>query len=299
MELINIFIYFGTMAGLYAILALTLNFHYGLSGLVNFGHVGFFAVGAYAAAILSTAGMPAWLGFIIAILAAGATGYLVSLPTRKLSVHYWAIMTIAISEVIRLIALNEEWLTRGSFGIDSIPQPMAAVLPTQSYPAFYLIFVWCFVALTFYLLDLLASSPFGRVLKAIREEDDLALALGKPVFRFKVKAMTIGAALAGLAGALYAHYVTYISPIDFMPLITFLIWVMVILGGKGNLWGSVLGGAIIVVFFNSTRYVKDFLPFEAQTVSSLRMVIIGLLIMLVVLYRPQGLLPEKKKEFDR
>lgn len=298
MELINTFIYFGTMAGLFAILALTLNFHYGFSGLVNFGHVGFFAVGAYAAAILSKAGAPTWLGFLVAILAAGATGYLVSLPTRKLSVHYWAIITIAISELIRLVALNEGWLTGGSFGIDSIPQPLAAVIPTQLYPAFYLLFVWCFVALTFYLLHLLVSSPFGRVLKALREEDDLALALGKPVSRFKVKAMTIGAALAGLAGALYAYYITYISPLDFMPLITFLAWVMVMLGGKGNLWGSVLGGWIIVIFFNSTRYVKDFLPFQDQTVASLRMVIIGLLIMLVVLYRPQGLLPEKKKEFE-
>ena len=120
----------------------------------------------------------------------------------------------------------------------------------------------------------------------------------KPVFNFKLKAMTVGAMFAGTSGSLYAHYVTYISPSDFMPLVTFIVWAMVIIGGKGNVLGSIAGSAIIVVFYNSTRFLKDFLPLPPETVASLRMVAIGILMILTVLYRPDGLIREKKNAYD-
>ena len=297
MGLINLFAYFATMMGIYGILALSLNFQYGHSGLVNFGVVGFFATGAYVSALVTLAGSPFFVGLILAGMGGGLLGFLVALPTSKLSIHYWAITTLGIGEIIRLIANNEEWLTKGPFGLVNIPQPASEMIPTAVYPIFYLILVLAILLITFIIIRLMVDSPFGRVLKAIREEDDLALAMGKPVFHFKVKAMTVGAFFAGIAGALHAHYITYISPIDFMPLITFLIWGMVIVGGRGNNAGALVGTAIIVIFFNSTRYLKDYLPFSGQTVASLRMVAIGLLIILVVLYRSEGLVKEKKKSF--
>lgn len=294
MGIVNLFTYFATMMGIFGILALSLNYQYGHSGLVNFGVVGFFATGAYVSALVTQAGLPFLGGIILAGLAGGLLGFLVALPTSKLSIHYWAITTLGIGEIIRLIANNEEWLTKGSFGLVAIPQPLHKVIPAAAYPIFYLSIVLALLLVIFIIIRLLVNSPFGTVLKAIREEDDLALAMAKPVFHFKVKAMTVGAVFAGIAGSLYAHYITYISPIDFMPLITFIIWGMVIVGGKGNSIGALAGTAIIVIFFNSTRYLKDFLPFSAHTVASLRMVAIGLLIIVVVLYRPEGLVREKK-----
>ena len=297
MGLVNLFTYFATMMGIYGILALSLNFQYGHAGLVNFGVVGFFATGAYVSALVTLAGSPFFVGIMLAGMAGGLLGFLVALPTSKLSIHYWAITTLGIGEVIRLIANNEEWLTKGPFGLVNIPQPFHGIIPTAVYPIFYLILVLAFLLVIYITIRLMVNSPFGRVLKAIREEDDLPLAMGKPVFHFKVKAMTIGAAFAGIAGALHAHYITYISPIDFMPLITFIIWGMVIVGGKGNSVGALVGTAIIVIFFNSTRYLKDFLPFTGHAVASMRMIAIGLLIILVVLYRSEGLVKEKKSHF--
>jgi ABC-type branched-subunit amino acid transport system permease subunit len=294
MGIVNLLTYFATMMGIFGILALSLNYQYGHCGLVNFGVVGFFATGAYVSALMTQTGLPFLGGIILAGLAGGLLGFLVALPTSKLSIHYWAITTLGFGEIIRLIANNEEWLTKGSFGLVNIPQPFHQVVSTAVYPLFYLSLVLALLLVIFIITRLLVNSPFGRVLKAIREEDDLALAMGKPVFHFKVKAMTAGAIFAGIAGSLYAHYITYISPIDFMPLITFIIWGMVIVGGKGNSIGALAGTAIIVIFFNSTRYLKDFLPFSAHTVASLRMVAIGLLIIVVVLYRPEGLVREKK-----
>jgi ABC-type branched-subunit amino acid transport system permease subunit len=295
MGVVNLLLYFATMMGIYGILALGLNFHYGFSGLVNFGHVAFFAVGAYTSALVTMLGAPFLLGVFLAGVAGGLLGFIVALPTSKLSIHYWAITTLGIGEIIRLIAINEEWLTRGSFGIIGIPQPLHGVISASLYPAFYLGVVGAFLALTYFVVRKLANSPFGRVLKAVREEDDLALAMGKPVFYFKVKAMTVGAIFAAIAGALFAHYITYISPLDFMPIVTFIIWAMVIVGGKGNALGSIVGGVIIVVFFNSTRFLKDYLPLSGQTVASLRMVAIGVLIILVVLFMRGGLVKERKK----
>jgi branched-chain amino acid transport system permease protein len=289
--------YFATMMGIYGILTLSLNFHYGLSGLVNFGHVGFFAVGAYTSAMVTMMGVPFLVGVVLGGIAGGLLGFLVALPTSKLSVHYWAITTLGIGEIIRLVALNEEWLTRGSFGLIGIPQPLVSVFPAGLYPVFYLAVVVAFLGITYFTIRKLANSPFGRVLKAIREEDDLALAMGKPVFHFKVKAMAVGAGFAGVAGALFAHYITYISPLDFMPIVTFIVWAMVIVGGKGNEVGSVVGAVVVVVFYNSTRFLKDYLPLSGQTVASLRMVAIGILIILVVLFMRGGLIKERKKVY--
>ncbi len=298
MALYDISIYFLIMIGIYSILSLGLNLQYGFGGLVNFGLVAFFAVGAYTGALVAAAGLPFAAGLPAAALTSALLGFVVALPASKLPVSYWAITTLGIGEVIRMITLNEEWLTKGSFGIAGIAQPLEKFIKTDYYTIFYLLFVWTLVLLVFLLVTRLAGSPLGRLLKAIREEDELASAMGKPVFLIKLKIMSLGAAMAGIAGALYAYYVTYISPFDFMPLITFLVWAMVILGGKGNIFGSIVGAAVIVAFYNSTRYLKDIWDISPDTLASLRMVAIGVLIILTVLYKPEGLLEEKKKTYE-
>ena len=184
-----------------------------------------------------------------------------------------------------------------SFGIEGIPRPCEGLWGDAYYSLFYLFFVWFFVGLAYVVIRRLSNSPFGHILKAVREDDDLPLAMGKPVFKAKLKTMALGSAFAGIAGALYAYYITYISPSDFMPLVTFLVWAMVIIGGRGNILGSLAGAAIIVAFYNSTRYLKDIWDVPAETLASLRMVAIGILIILTVLYKPDGFLKEKKKTY--
>lgn len=297
MGILDFFVHLGTMTGIYAILALSLNFHYGFSGLVNFGVVGFFAIGAYTSALVTNAGIPFLVGILLSGVAGALLGLVVALPTSKVSVQYWAITTLGVGEIVRLVVTNEEWLTNGSFGIAGIIQPLSSVIPGKLYPLSYMGIVLIFLCSSLFLIKKLSNSPFGRNLKVIREDDELPLALGKSVFYLRVRAMAIGAMIAGIAGSLYAHYITFISPIDFMPTVTFIIWGMVIVGGKGNVMGSVVGAVIIVLFYNSTRYVKDYLPISSATAASLRMVVIGMLMILVVLYKPKGLLKERKKTY--
>jgi ABC-type branched-subunit amino acid transport system permease subunit len=286
------------MMGIYAILALSLNFHYGYAGLINFGHVAFFITGAYASALITKSGSPFIIGIIIAGISSGILGFLIALPTSKLSVHYWAICTMAIAEIIRIFINNEEWLTGGSFGLPGIPQPFSSFIPVSYYPFFYLVvLVIPIVAFTYFILNLLINSPFGFVLKAIREGDDLPLAMGKNVYNFRVTTMGIGAFFAGIAGALYAHYICYLNPLDFTPVVTFLVWSMIIVGGKGNNNGAIVGAIVIIAFYNSTRFLKDYLNINADILASFRMVAIGMLIILTLLFKREGLLKEKKYIF--
>lgn len=295
--MVELGLFFAALIAIYAIMALALNLQYGFGGLLNFGLVAFFAIGAYASANFSTAGVPVLLSMALATVISAIAGALIAIPTMRLSVHYWAIVTISISELIRVISTNESWLTGGTFGMRQIPQPFSSVVPAQAYPAFFAAFTIVFLILCYMISVRVANAPFGRVLKVIREDEDFGRSLGKDVSRFKLKTMTLGAAMVGLAGALYAHLTTFISPQAFEPIVTFIIWAAVILGGKGNLKGSILGAFVMVALFNSTRFIGDYLDIQAVLIANIRLALIGLLIMLTVLLRPDGILPERKREF--
>ena len=295
--MIELALFFSVLIGIYAIMALALNLQYGYAGLLNFGLVAFFAIGAYASALLSLSGVPVLIAMAIAAVIAAIVGALIAIPTMKLSVHYWAIVTISIAELIRVISTNEEWLTGGTFGLGDIPQPLAALVPFESYPLFFAGFTLVLVAACYLFSSALVHSPYGRVLKVIREDEDFGQSLGKDVARFKLRTMIVGAAMVGLAGALYAHFTTYITPQAFEPIVTFIIWAAVILGGKGNLLGSLLGATVIVLLYNSTRFIGDYVELSAVTLANIRLALIGLLIMLTVLLRPDGILPERKQVF--
>jgi len=298
MPLVNFLIYLLTMIGIYSLLAMSLNFQVGFTGLINFGQVAFFLIGAYTSSLLVTkAGAPLALGFLGGMALSGLFGYIISIPTKSLKADYWAIATLAGGEVVRLIALNEGWLTEGPFGVMSIPQPLRWLFSRDTYPLFYLLLVVALVAVAYLVLSLLTNSPFGRNLKAIRDEEDICLSLGKNTQKLKLQAMVVAGMVAGLGGALFAHYITYISPENFRPIETFLMWAMIIVGGKGNHLGAILGAVVIQLFNVSTRFIGGYVPLGADSMAALRMVIIGVLIVLFLLYAPEGLVKEKKKVY--
>ncbi len=287
----------GINALIYALLALGLTLQWGHTGLINFGHVAFFAVGAYTSALLTLyAGAPIPLGMAAAAVAAGLAAYPIGVVTVRLREDYLAIVTIGFSELVRLVLLNEQWLTRGPMGLPGIPAPFAG-LPRGAAEAAYL--GLCLVAVTaaFVLLERLVRSPFGRILRAIREDEDAAAALGKQVTAFKLRSLVLGAALAGLAGALYAHYLTYIVPDQFIPLVTFYVWIAVILGGSGSMAGALLGTAILFGFLEGTRFLPDLgVRIDEARLAAIRFVVIGLGLILLVLFRPEGILGGRERD---
>ncbi|MDZ7788872.1 MAG: branched-chain amino acid ABC transporter permease [Halofilum sp. (in: g-proteobacteria)] len=149
-----------------------------------------------------------------------------------------------------------------------------------------------------WLLHRLTEMPFGRALRAMREGDETPLALGKNVASLRIRAMFIGGLVAGLAGVLYVHFNAFVAPNYFMPIETFLIWVMVIVGGAGNYLGAIAGTVLIQLIYNSTRFIGDYVPIDSSVLASMRMIAIGVLIILVLIYMPRGLLPERRRRYD-
>jgi branched-chain amino acid transport system permease protein len=292
--MLNYLLAMATFAGIYGLLALSLNVIWGLTGMVNLGLAGFFAVGAYASALTTTAlGLPIALGLVAALLAAGIAGVALTLVTMRLREDYLAIVTLGFAEVVRLVALNESWLTRGADGISGIPGPFRAALGAQFNLA-YLGFVLALLGIALLLVERLRLSPFGRVLRAIRDDQQVAAVAGKQVLAFKLKAFAISAALAGFAGALYGHYTSYIVPDIFEPLITIYVFLALTAGGTGNNWGAVLGAFLLLAVLESTRFLTGWVPgLSGAQQAALREMLVGGLLIVVLLVRPRGVLPER------
>jgi branched-chain amino acid transport system permease protein len=198
-----------------ALVGLALNLQWGVAGLVNFGVVGFVALGAYATALLAPA--LGWFGGIIAAaLICAVISTVLAFLSIRLEENYLAIVTIGFGEVVRILLLNEAWLTGGAVGIADIPRPFVSLVAPARYDFVLLAFSVALVAITFGLLEVLVRSPFGRVLRAVRDDATVAAALGKPVLMLRIKAFAIGGAVMGVAGALHAFYLTYIDPSQFL-----------------------------------------------------------------------------------
>ena len=281
-----------TYIGIFAILTLSLNLEAGFTKLMNFGKVAFFAIGAYTSALLTLFGFPFIAGLFFSIILSGFVGFLIAVPTLRLREDYFAITTIAFGEILRLFLISEVWLTNGSNGLTGIPRPLFAIFQ-ETFGLFYLSLVLISLSACYLICEKIVNSPFGRVLKAIREDEVAAQALGKDIFIFKTKSFIIGSAMAGLAGSLFAHYVTFIAPDMFMPILTFSIWVMMVIGGSANNSGAVLGAILIQLFERTTRFLKDIviLPIDPF---NFRIIIIGLLLILFITYSPSGMLKERK-----
>ena len=280
-------------AGIYALLALGLNLVWGLAGLVNLGLAGFFAFGAYASALATVKlGWPIAGGMALGFVVAALAGALLMLVTLRLRGDYLAIITLGFAEAVRLVASNEIWLTRGTDGISGIPGPWRGALSPAQFNGVFLALTVLAVALVLWLLERLRASAYGRVLRAIRDDDQVAAVAGKYVARFKVEAFAIASGIMGLAGALYGHFTSYVAPDLFTPIITIYIFLAVTAGGVGNNFGAVLGAVVVMMALEGTRFIAEALPglAGAQT-AALREAVIGILLLLIMRLRPQGLLP--------
>ncbi|HEY7577878.1 MAG TPA: branched-chain amino acid ABC transporter permease [Acetobacteraceae bacterium] len=281
-------------AGIYALLALGVNLTWGIAGMVNLGLAGFFAVGGYTTALLTKSGIAIPLGILAAAFVAAATGAVVALVTVRLRADYLAIVTLGFSESVRIAAANEIWLTNGSDGIAGIPGPWRGTLDPQQFNLMFLGILVAILAMIFTVMQRLAYSPFGRVLRAIRDDEDVVAVAGKHVLAFKVKAFAVGAAVLGVAGALYAHETSYIAPDIFAPLLTLNIILALVAGGIGNNAGAVLGAVLIVALLEGTRFVAPLLPFLAPAqVAALRELLVSMLLLAILRILPEGIVPER------
>jgi len=265
--------------------ALGLNVVVGLAGLLDLGYVGFYAVGAYTVAILSSqhANLPWLLCMPIAVLVSMVAGVILGTPTLRLRGDYLAIVTLGFGEIIRITANNVEWLG-DSRGISNIATPPSigplkfTVLDAKPY--FFLGLTTILIVI--FLLRRLENSRVGRSWNAIREDEDAAELMGVDTFKFKLWAFAIGAAIGGLAGSLYAGKVQFINPSNFPLQLSILFLAAVVLGGAGNMWGAVVGGALVA-----------WMPERFRGFADKRVFVFGVALVLVMVFRPQGLIPRK------
>ena len=284
-----------TFAGVYALLALGLNVIWGMAGMVNLGLAGFFALGAYASALATVAlGLPIPIGVAVAVAMAALAGGILCRMTLTLRGDYLAIVTLGFGEVVRLVAANEIWLTNGSDGIPGIPGPLRGTLSPLAFNWLSCVLVLAAVGVCWFLTERLRRAPYGRVLRAIRDDETAAAAAGKPVRRFRVEAFALGAGILGLAGAAYAHFTSYVAPDIFRPLLTIYIFLALTAGGTGNTAGAVLGAFLVILILEGSRFLEPLIPgLSGAQGAALREIIIGSALILVMRLRPGGLLAER------
>lgn len=270
---------------IYSACALSLELLVGQTGLLSVVQGAFFGLGAYTSGLLALHfGIPFPLSCFAGMAVAALVSFVVSLPCLRLHDDYFVIATFGFQMILFSIFNNWMELTRGPLGIPGIPQPVIFGWYVDSHLKF-LILSSFFAAIAYLVVWRIASSPFGRVLHAIREDEVLAKALGKNTLRFKVTAFAVSAALAASAGSLYAHYITYIDPTSFTVMESILIISMVIIGGAGSLWGPLIGAVVLVTLPEALR----FLGFPSAVAANLRQVIYGILLVVMMMVRPQGL----------
>lgn len=298
---------------MYMLVALGLNIVVGYAGLLDLGYVGFYAVGAYTAAILTSfhANWPLLLALPVAVLASTVSGVLLGAPTLRVRGDYLAIVTLGFGEIIRLVAVNTEWLGAAK-GISNIARPPSlggteglfeiphlywgdgtVLLDTQDTTKFLVFgvldqipYYWMGLTVVFIMLFadyLIKNSRVGRAWEATREDEDAAELMGVPTFRFKLLAFATGAFIGGLAGALYASRQNFINPLSFLLLFSILFLAAVVVGGQGNRWGVLVGAALVAYLPQRFREFDDF-----------RVLVFGLALVVLATVRPEGLFPPRR-----
>ncbi len=277
-------LHIGILIAIYIILGVSLNLALGFTGLLNLGHVAFFGIGAYTSALLLKAGVSFIMAFFISGLIAAIFGFLLVLATRKLKGDYLALATLGFSFVIYSLMLNLTELTRGPLGIPGIPKPVifgfkiSGLLP-------YFIFVTILAVITVFLIYKIVKSPFGRLLQGVRDDEIGLKVLGKDTFKLKAKSMMLSAFFAGIAGSLFASYITYIDPSSFSLAEIILIFTIVIVGGIASIKGTIVATFIIILIPEALRFL--YLP--STVLGPLRQIFYALILLGILLYRPKGL----------
>jgi ABC-type branched-subunit amino acid transport system permease subunit len=344
------FLFLFGLGGMFALMSLGLNAQWGFTGLINFSVAAFFGLGAYGAAIMTASNSPVAGGFnpifglLLGLVLAAVIAVAIGIPTLRLQADYLAIASLGLAEVVRLVILNEDQWTAGSQGLRGIPRffegwPVVEDLPeTLPTITFELLpgeevtlatsfwqqllnasLVLVFLGASFLVLRRAHRSPWGRVLRTIRSDEDLAKALGKNTYFFKMQAFVLGCLVMALGGVFFAHLNLFVNPGSLDPTITFYVWVAVILGGAGSNRGALFGGFVVVAIREGPRFVSQFppsaigqfvddiapavisnnisiqIPSIAVDPGPLRLLLIGLVIILVMRFRPEGVLPPQRE----
>lgn len=294
-----------TLGCLYAVMALALSLHFGRTGIVNLGMVAFVAVGAYTCSICTIApptaadkylfgfGLPLWVGFLAAAVVTALFAFIIGMAALRLREEYLAICTFAFAEALRMVLMNADKIANGLQGFWGLRAPFKEFFSGHVYSYVFLGMAAAFLLASYIFITRLERSPFGRVLKSIKENEEVTKAIGKDVWKFRVQSFTIGATLAGLAGAMYSWYTSLIVPNMFTSEITFVGWSAVVIGGLGNSKGAVIAAFILIFIEEGTRLLQISAE-HAAAISSLRIVITGLLMVLLLRFKPGGILTKKK-----
>ncbi len=290
-----------TIAGIYAIFVLGLQIQVGDTGLLNFGHVASMAVGAYATGLMVVHWhLPFILAAVIAVILAAIVGVLIGIPTLRLRGDYFAIVTIAAGEILRIVIQNRADVTGGTLGLrrasgdwPSFNRDLVDSLGGVDRRVPLLIITWIAAVIVALVLQRLGRSPWRRALRAVRENEDAAAAAGKKVFKLKLQSLGLGAMIAGVAGVFFTLLQTSLYPENFEPIVTFIGFAILILGGIGSYFGVIVGSIVISFITSGVRFL-DF-PLAADKVAALRYVVIGLIIMAIMAFRPQGLFGNRQE----
>ena len=276
------------LIGIYCILSMSLNLISGYTGLLSISHAAFYGIGAYVAALMAfNLGTPFLLNLFCAILFCGFLGGLVGIPSLRIRDDYFVIATFAF-QVITFNILNN-WIdfTGGPNGLPGIPEPVIFGFSISSHIE-YLVFIGILCVFCFLVSRRIVNSPFGRILKAIREDEIFTQSAGKNITSFKILIFIVGASMASIAGVMYAHYISFIDPTSFTVMESIFIISIVIIGGAGNIWGSVLAAVVLVILPEALR----FLGMPSAIAANMRQIIYGVLLVIVMLFRPQGFIRE-------
>ncbi len=274
------------LSSIYTVLSVSLSLVAGHIGILSVAHAGFYGIGAYTSALLTIhLGCPFGLGVLLGMMIAALVSLIVSIPSLRLHEDYFVIATFGFQIILFSIFNNWVDLTRGPLGIFGIPQPSILSWKVGS-DIDFLILAAIWAACTYGIVYRLVTSPYGRVLRAIREDEVFARAMGKNALWFKVSALALSAALASSAGSLYAHYITYIDPSSFTVMESILIISMVIIGGADSLWGPVIGATLLVTLPELLRFIG----IKSAIAANLRQIVYGLLLVIMMIVKPSGLL---------
>ena len=278
------FIHLLILVGIYLILAISLQISIGFTGMLNLGHIAFFAIGAYTSALLVLNGFPFWLALLSAGIVAMVFGYALSLPIKKLKGDYLALATMGFSFVVYAVLLNWTELTRGPLGIPGIPKPSFLGINFSSNFSF-LILILIITLVCYFLINRITNSPFGKVLESIRDDELASKTLGKNTSKAKSISLMVSAFFAGIAGSLYAHYITFIDPSSFTLMQLIPVLCIVIIGGLASMKGTLIATFIIVLLPEPLRFIG----FPSSVVGPMRQIIYALFLLLILLYKPKGI----------
>ena len=315
----RVFVNLLTFAGIYGLAAIGINVHFGWTGLLNFGHAAFMGIGAYTTILLIPHalgregvvienGLPLPIAVIIGMIAAALLGLLLGLPTLRLRGDYLAIVTIAAAEIFRLLIRDFEDITGGVYGVIQFSDALQDLRPNfitnlatnievSSSQLWVGVITWILILITLLFLNRLQNSPWGRALRAVREDEDAVRALGKNAVWLKLQSFMLGASIGGLSGILLAFNYGTLQVSTFVPVLTFYLWAALILGGVGSLAGPALGAVIFWVIISGTDSLAEvfFENANGQQLAGVRFVFVGLLIMFTMIFTPSGILGKKEE----